>query len=79
MTYGRWMQAIPRRILEIVLDQRSVTDHTIALQVSDQCTASEVAAHTGRLEQQGLIAQSDFAAGRWHVTDAGRSALEQAD
>jgi hypothetical protein len=72
------MQAIHQRILEIVLDQRSVSDGTIALQVTDELQGSDIASHTSRLQSRGLIAESPLAAGRWHITDAGRSALEVA-
>jgi DNA-binding Lrp family transcriptional regulator len=76
MTYGQRMESTTQRILEIVLDQRSVSDATIAMQVKDLLSEQEVEALTKRLEKQGLLAESEFAAGRWHVTDAGRSALD---
>ena len=56
--------------------QRSVSDATIAMQVKELLSEQEVEALTKRLEKQGLLAESEFAAGRWHVTDAGRSALD---
>jgi hypothetical protein len=69
------VDAAAQRILEIVLDQRSVSDATIAMQVADLLSERDVEALTKRLEKQGLLAESEYAAGRWHVTDAGRGAL----
>jgi hypothetical protein len=78
MTYGQHMDSPTQRILGIVLDQRSVSDHTIAIQVTDLLSADEVETLTKRLQKQGLLAESELAGGRWHITEAGRSALEAA-
>lgn len=71
------MDPLQQRILEIVLDQRSVADETIALQVTDELGASDIAAHTKRLAKQGLITLPPLASGRWQVTEAGRKALQR--
>gem|GEM_PF-4542862 len=76
MTYGQQMESIKQRILEIVLDQRSVADETIAMQVSDELDGSDIAVHTKRLQKQGLITLTALASGRWQITDAGRNALQ---
>ncbi len=76
MTYGQRMDPIEQRILEIVLDQRSVADETIALQITAELDGSDVAVHTKRLKKQGLITLPPLASGRWQITDAGRSALQ---
>jgi len=76
MTYGHRMESLKQRILEIVLDQRSVADETIALQVADELDGSDIAVHTKRLQRQGLIELPPLASGRWQITDAGRSALQ---
>ena len=47
------METPKQRVLRIIFEQRSVSDSTIALQVSDQLDESEVAALTSRLEQIG--------------------------
>lgn len=78
MTYGQHMDSPTQRILGIVLDQRSVSDYTIAMQVTDLLSADEVETLTKRLQKQGLLGESELAAGRWHITEAGRSALEAA-
>jgi len=70
------MDLISQRILEIVLDQRSVADETIALQITAELDGSGVAKHTKRLERQGLITLPPLASGRWQITDAGRNALQ---
>lgn len=75
MTYGHRMDHIQQRILEIVLDQRSVADETIALQITAELRGTDVAVHTKRLQRQGLIEFPALASGRWQITDAGRSAL----
>jgi hypothetical protein len=75
-TRGRSIERIPRRILEIVLEQRSVSDETIAAQIED-CTGRDIASHTVALDKQGLIAEAAFSAGRWRITDAGRAALDR--
>lgn len=69
------MENPKQRVLQIIFDQRSVSDSTIALQVADQLNEQEVAALTSRLEQQGLIAEQAFSAGRWHITEAGEAAV----
>lgn len=76
MTYGHRMETIKQRILEIVLDQRSVADETIAPQVVDELDGSDIAMHTKRLREQGLITLPALASGRWQITDAGRKALQ---
>jgi hypothetical protein len=76
MTYRHRMEAIKQRILEIVLDQRSVADETIAMQVADELGGTDIAVHTKRLQKQGLITLPPLASGRWQITDAGRNALE---
>jgi len=70
------MDPIQQRILEIVLDQRSVADETIALQVADALAGSAIGVHTKRLQRQGLITLPPLASGRWQITDAGRDALQ---
>jgi hypothetical protein len=70
------MDSLRQRILEIVLDQRSVADETIALQVKDELAGSDIAVHTKRLQSQGLITLTALASGRWQITDAGRRALQ---
>ncbi|MDP2711609.1 MAG: hypothetical protein Q8O56_10355 [Solirubrobacteraceae bacterium] len=70
------LEGIPKRIVEIVLEQRSVSDSTIKLQIDDLTSDKAVAAQTAKLQKQGLIAENPLAAGRWHITDAGRSALD---
>ncbi len=72
------MENPKQRVLQIIFDQRSVSDSTIALQVGDQLNEKEVAALTSRLEQQGLIAEQPFSAGRWHITEAGEAAVAKA-
>jgi hypothetical protein len=64
-----------RKILEIVLDQRSVADETIAPQVNPGWTADDVCRLTAKLKRQGLIAETAYASDRWSITDAGRAAL----
>lgn len=65
----------PRKILEIVLDQRSVSDETIAPQVDPAWKEDDVCRLTARLKRQGLIAEVAYASDRWTITDAGRAAL----
>ncbi len=65
----------PRKILEIVLDQRSVSDETIAPQINPAWTEDDVCRLTAKLRRQGLIAESAYASDRWSITDAGRAAL----
>jgi hypothetical protein len=76
MTYRHGMDSIQQRILEIVLDQRSVADETIALQVADELGGTDISVHTKRLERRGLITLPPLASGRWQITDAGRDALQ---
>ena len=65
----------PRKILEIVLDQRSVSDETIAPQVNPAWTEDDVCRLTAKLRRQGLIAETAYASDRWSITEAGRAAL----
>ncbi len=65
----------PRKILEIVLDQRSVSDETIAPQVDPAWTEDDVCRLTAKLRRQGLIAETAYASDRWSITEAGRAAL----
>ena len=64
-----------RRILEIVLDQRSVSDDTIAPQVNPAWTEDDVCRLTAKLKRQGLIAETMYASGRWSITEEGQAAL----
>ena len=64
-----------RRILDIVLDQRSVSDETIAPQVNPAWTEDDVCRLTAKLKRQGLIAETAYASDRWSITDEGRAAL----
>jgi hypothetical protein len=64
-----------RKILEIVLDQRSVADETIAPQVNAGWTADDISRLTSKLKRQGLLAETAYASDRWSITDAGRAAL----
>lgn len=70
------MDLISQRILEIVLDQRSVADETIALQLTAELDGDKITTHTRRLERRGLITLPPLASGRWQITDAGRNALQ---
>ena len=65
----------PRKILEIVLDQRSVSDETIAPQVDPAWKEDDVCRLTAKLKRQGLIAETAYASDRWSITDEGRAAL----
>ena len=65
----------PRKILEIVLDQRSVSDETIAPQINPAWTEDDVCRLTAKLKRQGLIAETAYASDRWSITEAGRAAL----
>lgn len=65
----------PRRILEIVLDQRSVSDETIAPQINPAWKDGDVCRLTAKLKRQGLLAETAYASDRWSITDAGRAAL----
>ncbi len=76
MIYGHRMEHVKQRILEIVLDQRSVADETIALQLTAELNGRDIAVHTKRLQKQGLITLPPLASGRWQITDAGRDALQ---
>lgn len=67
-----------RRILEIVLDQRSVSDDVIAPQVQAGWTQDDVCRLTVKLRNQGLLAETAYASDRWSITDEGRGALEAA-
>ena len=67
-----------KRILEIVLDQRSVSDEVIAPQVQAGWTEGDVCRLTVKLRNQGLLAETAYASDRWSITDEGRSALEAA-
>ena len=67
-----------QRILEIVLDQRSVSDEVIAPQVQTGWTEDDVCRLTVKLRKLGLLAETAYASDRWTITDAGRSALEAA-
>jgi hypothetical protein len=64
-----------RSILEIVLDQRSVSDETIAPQVNPAWKEDDVCRITAKLKRQGLIAETAYASDRWSITEAGRAAL----
>jgi DNA-binding Lrp family transcriptional regulator len=64
-----------RKILEIVLDQRSVANETIAPQVDPGWTEDDVSRLTAKLKRQGLIAETAYASDRWSITEAGRAAL----
>ncbi len=64
-----------RRILEIVLDQRSVSDETIAPQVKPGWKEDDVNRLTAKLKRQGLIAETMYASDRWSITEEGRAAL----
>lgn len=65
----------PRRILEIVLDQRSVSDETIAPQIDPAWKEDDVCRLTSKLKRQGLIAETAYASDRWSITDEGRAVL----
>ena len=65
----------PRKILEIVLDQRSVSDETIAPQVNPAWKEDDVCRLTAKLKRQGFIAETAYASDRWSITEAGRAAL----
>jgi hypothetical protein len=67
-----------KRILEIVLEQRSVSDDVIAPQVQAGWTEDDVGRLTVRLRKQGLLAETAYASDRWTITDEGRSALDAA-
>ncbi len=67
-----------KRILEIVLDQRSVSDEVIAPQVQAGWTEDDVCRLTVKLRKQGLLVETAYASDRWTITDEGRSALEAA-
>jgi hypothetical protein len=67
-----------KRILEIVLEQRSVSDDVIAPQVQAGWTEEDVCRLTVRLRKQGLLVETAYASDRWTITDEGRSALEAA-
>jgi hypothetical protein len=72
------IDATQKRILEIVLDQRSVSDEVIAPQVQAGWTEDDVCRLTVRLRNQGLLAETAYASDRWSITDEGRTALEVA-
>ena len=67
-----------KKILEIVLDQRSVSDEVIAPQVQPGWTEDDVCRLTVKLRKQGLLAETAYASDRWSITDAGREALAEA-
>jgi hypothetical protein len=67
-----------KRILEIVLDQRSVSDEVIAPQLQAGWTEDDVCRLTVKLRNQGLLAETAYASDRWTITDEGRSALAAA-
>jgi len=67
-----------KRILEIVLDQRSVSDDVIAPQVQAGWTEDDVCRLTVKLRKLGLLVETAYASDRWTITDDGRSALEAA-
>ncbi len=67
-----------KRILEIVLDQRSVSDDVIAPQVQAGWTEDDVCRLTVKLRKHGLLVETAYASDRWSITDAGRSALTEA-
>jgi len=67
-----------RRILEIVLDQRSVSDDVIAPQVQAGWTEDDVCRLTVKLRKEGLLEETAYASDRWSITDAGREALTEA-
>src|ERR1700709_613878 len=68
------LDAIPRQILEIVLDQRWVSDETIAPQVNPAWKEDDVCRLTAKLRRQGLIAEVAYASDRWTITDEARAA-----
>ena len=67
-----------KRILEIVLDQRSVSDDVIAPQLQAGWTEDDVCRLTVKLRKAGLIVETAYASDRWTITDEGRSALAAA-
>ena len=67
-----------KRILEIVLEQRSVSDEVIAPQVQSGWTEDDVCRLTVKLRNQGLLTETAYASDRWTITDEGRTALEVA-
>jgi len=69
---------VTKRILEIVLEQRSVSDDVIAPQVKSGWTEEDVCRLTVRLRKQGLLEETAYASDRWTITEEGRTALEAA-
>lgn len=69
---------VMKRILEIVLEQRSVSDDVIAPQVKPGWTEEDVCRLTVRLRKQGLLEETAYASDRWTITEEGRTALEAA-
>lgn len=60
-------------ILDLLREKGPLSDETLAgLVIGDQGQATEVAPLTNELEVNGLIKPSEFAQGRWQITDAGR-------
>lgn len=69
------LDSIKQRVLEIVYERGPLNDGAIAPEIVDQWAASDVAPHTAELAADGLIEESEFAPGRWQITDAGRRTL----
>jgi|SRR5579875_601586 len=66
-----------RAILKLLSDRGPFDDDSIAKEIiGDQhASASDVEASIADLAADGLIEESDFAPGRWQITDEGAKAL----
>lgn len=63
-----------RRLLEIVLDQHSVSDDVIAPQAQAGWAEDDVCRLTVKLRSPGQLAETAYASDRWSITDDGRTA-----
>ena len=62
-------------VLDTIFRMGPVNDETIAGELGDNVSTGDVFDRTEALAKVGLIEESEFAPGRWQITDEGRRRL----
>jgi len=68
-----------REILQLLAEEGPFNDQTIAQGLGGGISTGDVFETTEHLASQGWIEESEFAPGRWQITDLGREEIERGD
>jgi len=66
-------------ILRLLVAEGPFNDETIAERLGGELTTGDVFETTEDLADRGLIEESEFAPGRWQISDTGRAASIKRD